>query len=331
MTPLALLVIVVALLFDFINGFHDSANSIATIVATRVLRPLQAVIWAAFFNLVAAFVLGTGVASSISKDYVDPHIVTPYVVLAGLLGAVIWNLITWFLGLPTSSSHALIGGYAGAAIAKAGFGGLVRGKWPTTISFIVLSPLIGMVLAYLLMLAVHWIFRRTPPSRADRYFRHLQLLSSALFSCAHGTNDAQKTMGIITALLISIGYQKDNHVPAWVIGLASAAISLGTLSGGWRIVKTMGSRLTRLRPRSGFCAETGAAISIFFPTILGLPVSTTHAIAGAIAGVGSVNRFKAVRWSVAREIVWAWLLTIPCSAFVALICFLLIRTWFPGA
>ena len=265
MTPLAFTVILIALLFDFINGFHDSANSIATIVATRVLRPLQAVIWAAFFNLVAAFFLGTGVASSISKDYVDPHIVTPYVVLAGLLGAVIWNLITWWLGLPTSSSHARIGGYAGAAIAKSGFEGLVRGKWLTTISFIVLSPLIGMILAYVLMVAVHWIFRRTPPRRADRYFRRLQLLSSALFSCAHGTNDAQKTMGIITALLVSIGYQKDNHVPAWVIGLASAAISLGTLSGGWRIVKTMGSRLTRLKPRSGFCAETGAAISIFLP------------------------------------------------------------------
>jgi inorganic phosphate transporter, PiT family len=331
MTPLALVVIAVAVLFDFINGFHDSANSIATIVATRVLRPLQAVIWAAFFNLVAAFLLGTGVASSISKDYVDPHIVTPYLVLAGLMGAVIWNLITWWLGLPTSSSHALIGGYAGAAIGKAGFEGLVRGKWLTTISFIVLSPLIGMVLAYLLMLAIHWIFRRTPPRRADRYFRRLQLLSSALFSCAHGTNDAQKTMGIITALLVSIGYQKDNHVPAWVIGLASAAISLGTLSGGWRIVKTMGSRLTRLKPRSGFCAETGAALSILLPTFLGLPVSTTHAIAGAIAGVGSANRFKAVRWGVAREIVWAWLLTIPCSAFVALICFLLIRLSFPGA
>src|ERR1700688_1186562 len=234
MTQVTLIVIAVALLFDYINGFHDSANSIATIVATRVLKPLQAVLWAAFFNLVAAFLLGTGVAASVSKDYVDSRIVTPYVVLAGLLGAVIWNLITWWLGLPTSSSHALIGGYAGAGVAKAGFVGLVSGKWMTTISFIVLSPLIGMFLAYMLMAAVHWIFRRTPPSRADRYFRRLQLLSAALFSCAHGTNDAQKTMGIITALLISIGYQADNHIRPWVIAMASLAICLGTLSGGWR-------------------------------------------------------------------------------------------------
>jgi len=331
MTPLALVVIATALLFDYINGFHDSANSIATVVATRVLKPFQAVLWAAFFNLVAAFFLGTGVASSISKDYVDMRIVTPYVVLAGLLGAVIWNVITWLLGLPTSSSHALIGGYAGAAVAKDGLAGLVAGKWGTTISFIVLSPLIGMVLAYFLMVIIHWLFRETPPSRADRYFRHLQLLSSALFSCAHGTNDAQKTMGIITAMLISVGYQQDTHVRPWVIGLASAAISLGTLSGGWRIVKTMGSRLTRLKPRSGFCAETGAALSIFFPTFLGLPVSTTHAIAGSIAGVGSVTRLKAVRWSVAGEIVWAWVLTIPCAAFVAAICFLVIRVFFTEA
>ena len=331
MTPLALIVIAVAVLFDFINGFHDSANSIATIVATRVLKPLQAVLWAAFFNLIAAFFLGTGVASSISKDYVDMHIVTPYVVLAGLLGAVIWDLITWWLGLPTSSSHALIGGYAGAAIAKAGLAGLVAGKWMTTIAFIVLSPLIGMALAYFLMLAVHWIFRRTTPSRVDRHFRLLQLVSSALFSCAHGTNDAQKTMGIITALLVSIGFQRGNHIQWWVIALASTAICIGTLSGGWRIVKTMGSRLTRLRPRSGFCAETGAAISIFFPTYLGLPVSTTHAIAGAIAGVGSVNRVKAVRWGVAREIVLAWILTIPCAAFVAGVCFSIIKLFFTAA
>jgi PiT family inorganic phosphate transporter len=331
MTGLALVVIATALLFDFINGFHDSANAIATIVATRVLRPVQAVFWAAFFNLAAAFFLGTGVASSISKDYVARQIVTPHVVLAGLLGAVIWDLITWWLGLPTSSSHALIGGYAGAAIAKAGFQGLVSGKWLTTISFIVISPVIGMALAYGLMLVVSWVFRRVPPRRVDRYFRKLQLLSSALFSCAHGTNDAQKTMGIITALLISTGYQQDNHVRWWVIAAASSAICMGTLSGGWRIVKTMGSRLTRLKPRSGFCAETGAALSIFLPTFLGLPVSTTHTIAGAIAGVGSANRVKAVRWGIARDIMWAWVLTIPCSAFAASICFLLIRLVFPLA
>jgi PiT family inorganic phosphate transporter len=331
MTPITLIVITIAVVFDYINGFHDSANSIATVVATRGLRPLQAVMWAAFFNLVAAFFLGTGVASSISKDYVDMHIVTPQVVLAGLLGAVIWDLITWWLGLPTSSSHALIGGYAGAAIAKAGLGGLVSGKWMSTISFIVLSPLIGMALAFVLMLAVHWAFRHTSPSRVDRYFRVLQLASSALFGCAHGTNDAQKTMGIITAALVSSGYQSDNHIPAWVIALASTAIGLGTLSGGWRIVRTMGSRLTRLKPRSGFCAETGAALSIFFPTYLGLPVSTTHAIAGAIAGVGSVTRVKAVRWGVAREIVWAWVLTIPCAAFVAAVSFVVLKFFYPEA
>ncbi len=324
-------IVLIALLFDFINGFHDSANSIATIVATRVLPPSVAVLWAAFFNFAAAFLLGTGVASSIATGYIDPVIVTPYLVLAGLAGAIVWDLITWWLGLPTSSSHALIGGYAGAAIAKAGFVGLVGGKWLTTISFIVLSPLIGMFLAHVLMLAVEWGFRRTPPSTANRYFRRLQLLSSALFSMAHGTNDAQKTMGIITALLIASRYQQGSKIQTWVILSASTAISLGTLSGGWKIVKTMGTKLTRLHPRGGFCAETGAAISILFPTFLGLPVSTTHAIAGAIAGVGSVHRKKAVRWSLAREIVWAWVLTIPCAAFVAAVCFLIIRLFAPEA
>lgn len=323
--------VVIALLFDYINGFHDSANSIATVVATRVLRPFHAVIWAAFFNFIAAMFLGTGVASSISKGYVDPRIVTPELVLAGLLGAIAWNLITWLLGLPSSSSHALIGGYAGAALAKAGFVGLVSGKWLTTLAFIVISPLIGMALSYTLMLAVHWTFRNTPPAKSDRFFRRMQLLSSALFSCAHGTNDGQKTMGIITALLVAAGLQKDSHIQTWVIICASFAISLGTVSGGWKIVKTMGSGLTRLKPRGGFCAETGAAISILFPTFLGLPVSTTHAIAGAIAGVGSTHRRKAVRWGKAREIVWAWVLTIPCAAFVAAICYLIVRVFAPSA
>jgi len=321
----------VALLFDYINGFHDSANSIATIVATRVLRPFHAVIWAAFFNFIAAMFLGTGVAASISKGYVDPKIVTPELVLAGLLGAIVWNLITWVLGLPSSSSHALIGGYAGAAIAKAGFVALVPGKWLTTLAFIVISPLIGMALSYILMLAVHWTFRHTPPAKSDRLFRRMQLLSSALFSCAHGTNDGQKTMGIITALLVAAGLQKDSHIQTWVIVCASIAISLGTMTGGWKIVKTMGSGLTRLKPRGGFCAETGAAISILFPTFLGLPVSTTHAIAGAIAGVGSTHRRKAVRWGKAREIVWAWVLTIPCAAFVAAICYFIVRAIAPAA
>jgi PiT family inorganic phosphate transporter len=275
--------------------------------------------------------LGTGVASSISKGYVDPKIVTPELVLAGLLGAIVWNLITWVLGLPSSSSHALIGGYAGAAIAKAGFVALVSGKWLTTLAFIVISPLIGMALSYLLMLAVHWTFRNTVPAKADRLFRRMQLISSALFSCAHGTNDGQKTMGIITALLIAARLQKDGHIQTWVIIASSIAISLGTVTGGWKIVKTMGSGLTRLKPRGGFCAETGAALSILFPTFLGLPVSTTHAIAGAITGVGSAHRRKAVRWGKAREIVWAWVLTIPCAAFVAAMCYLIVRAIAPLA
>lgn len=321
----------IALLFDYINGFHDSANSIATVVATRVLRPFHAVIWAAFFNFAAAMFLGTGVASSISKGYVDPKIVTPELVLAGLLGAIVWNLITWLLGLPSSSSHALIGGYAGAAVAKAGFVALVPGKWGTTVIFIVLSPLIGMALSYFLMLLVHWTFRHTPPAKSDKFFRRMQLLSSALFSCAHGTNDGQKTMGIITALLVAAKLQKGAHIQTWVIIAASIAISLGTMSGGWKIVKTMGSGLTRLKPRGGFCAETGAAMAILFPTFLGLPVSTTHAIAGAIAGVGSTHRRKAVRWGKAREIVWAWVLTIPCAAFVAAICYMIVRMFAPEA
>jgi PiT family inorganic phosphate transporter len=321
----------IALLFDYINGFHDSANSIATVVATRVLRPFHAVLWAAAFNFIAAMFLGTGVASSISKGFIDPKIVTPELVLAGLLGAIVWNLITWWLGLPSSSSHALIGGYAGAGVAKAGMDALVPGKWGSTLVFIVLSPLIGMALSYLLMVAVHWIFRRTPPARSDKFFRRMQLVSSALFSCAHGTNDGQKTMGIITALLVAARLQTDAHIQTWVIVAASIAISLGTMSGGWKIVKTMGSSLTRLKPRGGFCAETGAAISILFPTWLGLPVSTTHAIAGAIAGVGSAHRRKAVRWGKAREIVWAWVLTIPCAAFVAGMCYLVVKMFAPAA
>ena len=328
---LVTLTVGIALIFDYINGFHDSANSIATVVATRVLKPFHAVLWAAFFNLAAALLLGTRVASSISKGYVDPKIVTPELVLAGLLGAIVWNLITWWLGLPSSSSHALIGGYAGAAVAKAGLAALVPGKWPTTLGFIVISPLVGMGLSYLLMLAVYWMFRSVPPARSDKLFRKLQLLSSALFSCAHGTNDGQKTMGIITALLIAAKYQKGPEIQTWVIFAASIAIAAGTMSGGWRIVHTMGSKLTKLKPRGGFCAETGAAISILFPTYLGLPVSTTHAIAGAIAGVGAAHRVKAVRWGKAREIVWAWILTIPCAAFVAAICYVIVRLFAPAA
>lgn len=242
-----------------------------------------------------------------------------------------WDLITWWLGLPTSSSHALVGGYAGAAFAKAGLSGLILGEWPQTLLFIVLSPVIGLALAYMLMFAVYWVFRKSTPSKMDRYFRHMQLGSAALFSLAHGTNDAQKTMGIITAVLIAAGFQKSFHVPVWVIFAAHSAIGLGTLSGGWRIVHTMGSRLTRLKPRSGFCAETGAALSILFPTFLGVPVSTTHVIAGAITGVGTFHRLKAVRWNIAKNIVWAWFMTIPAAALVAGFAFLMIRMVVPEA
>jgi inorganic phosphate transporter, PiT family len=332
MNPFVLVVGIIglALIFDYINGFHDAANSIATVVSTRVLRPGVAVVWAAIFNFLAAYLLGTGVAATIGSGFVNVHLMTPWVVLAGLLGAIVWDLFTWYLALPTSSSHALIGGYAGAAFAKAGLTGLVAGKWGITMTFIVLSPLIGLVAAYLLMVAVYWTFRRFTPTQMDRHFRRYQLVSAALFSCAHGTNDAQKTMGIITAVLVAGGMQKDFHVPAWVIAASSLAIGLGTMSGGWRIVRTMGTRLTRLQPRSGFCAETGAAISILFATYLGLPVSSTHAIAGAIAGVGSIQRTRAVRWHVAGGIVTAWVLTIPASAVVAAIVYYGIRLFVPA-
>src|SRR5579872_1767801 len=330
---LVVLIIGIALIFDFINGFHDAANSIATIVATRVLTPLQAVVWAAFFNFVAAFTFGTAVASTVGKGFVDITLVTPYVILAGVVGAIIWDLVTWWLALPTSSSHALIGGYAGAALARVGlsrgldqsFHALTRGSWGLTLAFIFLAPLIGMVAAYALMVVVHWLFRKSSPARMDFYFRKFQLLSAAAFSLSHGTNDAQKTMGIITSLLVASGFQKTFHVQLWVILSAHAAIALGTLSGGWRIVHTMGGRLTRLKPRSGFCAETGAAGAVLFATHLGLPVSTTHAIAGAIAGVGSIQRLKAVRWGIATNIVWAWVLTIPAAAIIAFCSFLLLH------
>jgi PiT family inorganic phosphate transporter len=327
MSPLTIvaLIIAVALVFDFLNGFHDAANSVATVVATRVLTPFQAVVWAAFFNFVSAFTFGTGVAQTVGKDFVNFDLVTNQVIVAGLMGGILWDLITWWWGLPTSSSHALIGGYAGGALANAAaqFGlqraseGLVAGKWLITISFIVIAPLLGLFLAYALMIAIHWIFRRSTPARMDRHFRRLQLLSAALYSFAHGTNDAQKTMGIITSVLVTSGYLKTFHVPMWVILSAHAAIALGTLSGGWRIVHTMGSRLTRLKPRGGFCAETSAAASILFATFLHMPVSTTHVIAGSIAGVGSIQRLKAVRWGIAANIVWAWVITIPASAAIA--------------
>jgi PiT family inorganic phosphate transporter len=330
---LAIVIIAVALLFDFINGFHDAANSIATIVATRVLTPGQAVVWAAFFNFVAAFLFGTAVARTVGKGFVNLSLVTPWVIMAGLTGAILWDLITWWLGLPTSSSHALIGGYAGAALAHAGmlhgvahsFDGLIRGQWTLTVAFIFTAPMIGLVSAYTLMVVVYWLFRNSSPSKMDFYFRKLQLLSAASFSLSHGANDAQKTMGIVTGVLVASGFQKTFEIHIWVILAAHAAIALGTLSGGWRIVRTMGARLTRLKPRSGFCAETGAAAAVLIATHLGLPVSTTHAIAGAIAGVGSIHRLKAVRWGIATNIMWAWVLTIPMAAIIAWLSFWLLH------
>jgi inorganic phosphate transporter, PiT family len=328
---LVTIIVLIALGFDYVNGFHDAANSVATVVATRVLTPLQAVALAAIFNFAAAFALGTGVAATVGGGFVNTRIVTPYVILAGLMGAIAWNVLTWFWGLPVSSSHALIGGYAGAALAKAGPSGLVMGKWPITLIFLVAAPVIGLLLGYALMLAIYWSFRGIPPARLDRWFRHLQLASASLLSCAHGTNDAQKSMGIITAVLVASGLEKSFHVPDWVIFACAAAMGLGTLSGGWRVVHTMGTRLTRLKPRSGFCAETGAALSILLATGLGLPVSTTHVVAGAIAGVGSIQRVRAVRWAVATDIVVAWILTIPAAAVVSALTFFLIHWLDPAA
>ncbi|HEX6896865.1 MAG TPA: inorganic phosphate transporter [Bryobacteraceae bacterium] len=322
---LVIIIVLVALVFDFINGFHDAANSIATIVATRVLSPHQAVMWAAGFNFIAAFVVGTGVAKTVGSGMIDPHYVNSYVILAGLTGAIAWDLATWWIGLPTSSSHALIGGYAGAAMARAthlygvdrAFDVLIGGAWIRTILFIFVAPLLGMILAYFMMVLVYWLFRHASPLKMDVYFRRLQLVSSALLSFSHGGNDAQKTAGIITGVLVASGFLKTFAIPAWVIFASYGAIALGTLSGGWRIVHTMGSRLTRLKPRSGFCAETAAAISILFATEYAqLPVSTTHVTAGAIAGVGSIQRLKAVRWGLATNILWAWVLTIPAAALV---------------
>jgi PiT family inorganic phosphate transporter len=310
------IIVFVALVFDFINGFHDAANSIATVVSTRVLSPLQAVAWAAFFNFVAAFMFGTGVASTVGKGMVDLSVVTLPVIFAGLMGAIIWNLITWYFGLPTSSSHALFGGYGGAAVAKAGFGAIIAAGWTKTIIFIVLAPAIGLTVGLILMTSIFWIFRDTAPSRVDRWFRRLQLTSAAAYSLMHGANDAQKTMGIITGALVTGGYLTTFHVPFWVIVTAHAAIGLGTLSGGWRIIKTMGTKITKLQPVGGFAAETGAAVAIFTATQLGVGISTTHTITGAIVGVGATRRLSAVRWGVAGQIVWAWILTIPASATI---------------
>jgi inorganic phosphate transporter, PiT family len=321
--------IAVALLFDYINGFHDAANSIATVVSTRVLSPGKAVIWAAFFNFVAAFTFGTAVARTVGAGMVDLEVVSFAVIFGGLTGAIIWDLITWYFGLPTSSSHALIGGYAGAAVAKAGFGAIIPGGWTKTLIFIVLSPMIGLVFGLGLMTAILWLFRWTPPSRVDRWFRRLQLVSAAFFSLNHGANDAQKTMGIIAGVLFAAGYIQTFYIPYWVILTAHAAIGLGTLAGGWRIIHTMGSKITKLQPVGGFAAETGAAFALLIATQTGVPVSTTHAITGSIVGVGSTRRLSAVRWGVAGQIVWAWVLTIPAAFLIASATYSLLR--FAGA
>jgi len=323
--PIVAGLIGVALIFDYINGFHDAPNSIATVVSTRVLSPGKAVIWAAFFNFVAAFTFGTAVARTVGSGMIDIHIVTFSVIFGGLAGAIIWDLITWYFGLPTSSSHALVGGYAGAAVAKAGFGAVITSGWTKTIIFIFLSPLIGMTAGLALMVAIHWLFRWTPPSRVDRWFRRLQLLSAAFFSLNHGANDAQKTMGIVAGVLYTAHYIDTFYIPFWVVLIAHTAISLGTLAGGWRIIHTMGSKITKLQPVGGFAAETGAAIALLIATQAGVPVSTTHAITGAIVGVGATRRLSAVRWGVAGQIVWAWILTIPAAFTIAAAAYLLLR------
>jgi PiT family inorganic phosphate transporter len=325
-----ILIITVALIFDFINGFHDAANSIATVVSTRVLSPALAVIWAAVFNFIAAFFFGTAVARTVGSGMVDLDVVTYSVILTGLLGAITWNLITWYFGLPTSSSHALFGGYGGAAVAKAGFSAIIVAGWTKTLIFIVLAPLIGLIVGLTLMSSIFWLFRDTAPSRVARGFRFMQLTSAAAYSLMHGANDAQKTMGIIAGALFTGGYLSTFHVPLWVVLIAHAAIGLGTLSGGWRIIKTMGQKITKLQPPGGFAAETGAAVAIYVATALGVGISTTHTITGAIVGVGATRRLSAVRWGVARQIVWAWVLTIPASATIGASTYLLlqfVRRW----
>jgi PiT family inorganic phosphate transporter len=310
--------IALALIFDFMNGFHDAANSIATIVSTGVLKPQYAVAWAAFFNFVAILIFQLKVAATVGKGTIDPMVVDHLVIMGALIGAISWNLITWYYGIPSSSSHALIGGLIGAAVAKAGTGALVSSGVMKTVLFIFVSPLLGFLFGTMLMIAVSWILRRTSPRRVDRWFRRLQLASASLYSLGHGGNDAQKTIGIIWMLLIASGVSgAKDPVPLWVIVMCYVAIAMGTLFGGWRIVKTMGQKITKLRPVGGFCAETGGAMTLFIATALGIPVSTTHTITGAIVGVGAANKVNAVRWGVAGGIVWAWILTIPCSAFVA--------------
>lgn len=316
LTTLILVIIFIALVFDFLNGFHDSANSIATIVSTRVLTPRKAVMWAAFFNLVAAFLFDTHIAKTFGTGLIQLEIVNEYVIMGGLLGAIFWNLITWYYGLPTSSSHALMGGYAGSAIAKAGFSAILYSGWLKTMLFIFLAPMMGMMIGFILMVLLMWIFHKRPSSKINNVFRKLQLFSAALYSLGHGTNDAQKTMGIITGLLVTSGFLTSFEVPYPVILLSHFAIAMGTLFGGWRIVKTMGQKITKLKPSGGFCAETAGGITLLVTAYGGIPVSTTHTITGAIMGVGATKRLSGVRWGVAGNIILAWIMTIPLSAFM---------------
>jgi len=329
---LTIFIIVVALAFDYVNGFHDAANSIATVVSTRVLTPLQGVAWAAFWNFIAAFTFGTAVAKTIGSGLLDVKQVDSFVILAALIGAIAWDLITWYVGLPTSSSHALIGGYAGAGIAKAGLGIIIPGGWLMTLAFIILAPLLGMGIGMLNLMAILNIFKRAIPASVDHIFRRGQLISAAAYSLGHGTNDAQKTMGIIAGALFIVPEYRylvsdevgNLMIPFWIVLMAHTAIGLGTLSGGWRIVHTMGSRITRLQPMGGFAAEAAGAFTLFGAAHFGIPVSTTHTITGAIIGVGSLRRLRSVRWNVAGRIVWAWILTIPASAAIAMLCWLMI-------
>ena len=322
-------IIAVALSFDFTNGMHDAANSISTVVSTRVLSPRLAVLWAAFFNFAAFLIFGTAVAKTIGKGMIDINVITPVVVLAGLIGAISWNMITWYFGLPSSSSHALIGGYAGAAISRGGLGVIIASGWTKTLIFVVLAPVIGLVLGFFLKVLLSWIIHKSKqqPASVDRWSRILQLFSAALYSLGHGGNDAQKTMGIIASLLVAGGLSTTFNIPLWVVLSAHGAIALGTLSGGWRIVKTMGQKITKLRPADGFCAETASAVSIFTATHLGIPVSTTHVITGAISGVGSVNRLSAVRWNITRRIVWAWVFTIPAAGLIGGLSYVVLGTF----
>ena len=319
-------VVLLALAFDFINGFHDAANSVATVVSTRVLSPRFAVLWAAFFNFVALVIFDVNVAKTIGKGIVNPEVMDVAIILAGLTGAIVWDLLTWWWGLPSSSSHALIGGFVGAAVAKAGFGSLIYSGLFKICIFIFLSPLIGLLLGFFFMSLINILFANTAPSRVDRYFRRLQLVSASLYSLGHGGNDAQKTMGIIAVLLFSTGYLGQKfYVPIWVMVACHLAMALGTLFGGWRIVKTMGMKITKLQPVGGFAAETAAACTLFGATIAGIPISTTHTITGSIVGVGAVRRLSSVRWGIAGRIVWAWIFTIPAAAIVAALCYQVCR------